>query len=164
MMKPVIGKAMGVIDDVGVDIVLGLALMAVVGSAAPLQAMDDVRRHSSAAEVEVAAPTVTVVQMPAGPGGDRTQRSELARPAKRSSSHAAAAAAKPSRPAGATVARVRGADDGAGDAGEELDELRAMESAVRITIIGPDGQPRTKVVRTSGTRDRMATPARRPHD
>jgi hypothetical protein len=61
--------------------------------------------------------------------------------------------------------RVRRPDPIDEDLGvDDPDQLRALESSVRVTIIGPDGQPRTKVVRLSGSRDGTTAPARRPHD
>ena len=130
-----------------------------------LHAIDDVRVHAFQDEPAVVARTGTVLQMPAGPSGDRAQRAAAATRTARRVAAPAAAVAKPARsgtPAQARVRRPDPVDDEA--AADAIDELRANENAVRITIIGPDGQPRTKVVRVSGSRDRMAAPARRPHD
>jgi hypothetical protein len=101
--------------------------------------------------------TGTVLQMPATPNSTRATRTVVVRESKGVVRTPAATAPKPTR-----VRRPDPVDDEVG--GEELDQLRAAEGALRITIIGPDGQPRTKIVRLSGSRDGMAAPARRPHD
>jgi hypothetical protein len=54
-------------------------------------------------------------------------------------------------------------DDDPGS-GDDADGVRSADNVVRITIIGPDGQARTKLVRLATSRDGVAAPARRPHD
>ena len=123
--------------------------------ALPLHGLDAVRVHLLSAESDVVE-IGTVVQMPAKPNSGRMTRPAVREPkaAVRSAATPAAKASRPRRP-----------DPIEDDlAAEELDQLRAAESSVRITIIGPDGQPRTKIVRLSGSRDGTAAPARRPHD
>lgn len=158
MLKSLIGKAVRVVDDAGVETVLTLAFVAQFAAyALPLHGIDVVRVHLRSHESEV-ADIGTVVQMPAKPGGARAPRMVVVRELKGVVRTPAATA--PNAP------RVRRPDpvDDQELGAEELDQLRAAEGAVRITIIGPDGQPRTKVVRRSGSRDGMAAPARRPHD
>lgn len=158
MLKSLIGKAVEVVDDAGVKTVLALAFVAQFAVyALPLHAVNAVREHVIPGRGDDVVATGTVVQMPGKPSGARTQRALPARDAKGSVKTPAAAAAK--------AARARRPDPVEDElAGEDLDQLRAAESSVRITIIGPDGQPRTKVVRLSGSRDGMTAPARRPHD
>lgn len=156
MLKALIGKAVGVVDDAGVETVLTLAFVAqFVAYALPWHGVDT-RAHLLLAASDVVE-VGTVVQMPAKPNGGRAARATVVREPKgaaRSSAADAPKAARLRRPA--PVEEDLGA--------EELDQLRAAESSVRITIIGPDGQPRTKIVRLSGSRDGTAAPARRPHD
>ncbi len=154
MLKSVIAKALKVLDDVGVETVLILAFVAQFAAhALSLHGVDAVHMLALFDESEVVA-TGTVLQMPANPNGARAARTVVVRDVKAA---ARAAAAKAPR-----VRRPDPVDDELG--AEELDQARAVESAVRITIIGPDGQPRTKIVRLSGSREGMAAPARRPHD
>ena len=157
MPKSLIRKAVKVVDDAGVETVLTLAFVAQFAAyALPLHDVHAVRVYvvSDGDVVE----TGTVVQMPATPNGARPQRPAVVRDAKSGvkapASSSPRAAMRPRRP--------DPVEDEAG--GEEGDEGRAAESSARITIIGPDGQPRTKIVRLSGSRDRMGAPARRPHD
>jgi hypothetical protein len=156
MLRSLIGKALRVVDDAGVETVLTLAFVAqFVAYALPLHGDDAVRVHLLSDESEI-APTGTVLQMPANPNGGRATRTVVVRESKSVVRTPTAAAPKATR-----VRRPDPVDDEPG--AEDLDQPRA-ESAVRITIIGPDGQPRTKIVRLSGSRDGMAAPARRPHD
>jgi hypothetical protein len=157
MLKSLIGKAVRVVDDAGVETVLTLAFVAQIAAyTLPLHAMDGDRVHLLSAESDVVE-TGTVVQMPAAPNGPRAARSTSPREGK-----GAARAQAPSAPKAPRVRRPDPVDDELGP--EELGQVRAGESAARITIIGPDGQPRTKVVRLSGSREGMTAPARRPHD
>jgi hypothetical protein len=154
MLKSVIAKALKVLDDAGVETVLTLAFVAQFAAhALPLHGFDAVHVLALADESEVVA-TGTVLQMPANPNGARAARTVVVRDVKAA---ARAAVAKAPR-----VRRPDPVDDELG--AEEFDQARAVESAVRITIIGPDGQPRTKIVRLSGSREGMAAPTRRPHD
>jgi hypothetical protein len=157
MLKSLIGKSVRLVDDAGVETVLTLAFVAqFAAQALSLHGVDTVRMHLFSDESDIVE-TGTVVQMPAKPGSNRVVRTAVVRESK--------GVARTPAPAAAKAARVRRPDPMDDELGpEELDQLRAAESAVRITIIGPDGQPRTKVVRLSGSRDRMAAPARRPHD
>jgi hypothetical protein len=118
--------------------------------ALPVHAIDPVGIYIEGDSVE----TGTVVQMPAG-GSSRGTRG-AARDAKAAGRPAATTPSKP------TVRRPEPVEDE--PALVDGEEIRSAESSVRITIIGPDGQPRTKVVRRSGLRDGIAAPARRPHD
>jgi hypothetical protein len=157
-MKSLIEKAVGVVDDVGVETVLTLAFVAQFAAYALPFHMDEVRVHRLSGEPDVVVEVGTmVVQMPAKPHASRSARTTSGRDQKGSSRAPAAS--------GKTLLRVprpeRVDDDPAPD---EVDQLRTMENAVRITIIGPDGQPRTKIVRHTGSRDGSAAPARRPHD
>jgi hypothetical protein len=157
MLKSLIGKVVQVVDDAGVETVLTLAFVAQFAAySLPFHALDDVRVHWIAAESDVVE-VGTVVQMPAKPKG-RVTRTVVVREGEGSRGSASGSTTvKPTRvPRPAPIEEALGA--------EELDELRAMESSVRVTIIGPDGQPRTKVVRLSGSRDGTTAPARRPHD
>jgi hypothetical protein len=157
MLKSLIGKAVRVVDDAGVETVLTLAFVAQIAAyTLPLHAMDSDRVHLLSAESDIVE-TGTVVQMPAAPNGARTARSTGPREGK-----SAARAQAPSAPKAPRVRRPDPVDDELGP--EELGQVRAGESAARITIIGPDGQPRTKIVRLSGSREGMTAPARRPHD
>lgn len=157
MLKSFIEKAVRVIDDAGVETVLTLAFVAqFTAYALPLHGLDAVRLHLLSAESEM-VDIGTVVQMPAKPNGGRASRTIVVRESKGVSRISSAPAPK--------VARLRRPDPIEDELGaEELDQLRAAESSVRVTIIGPDGQPRTKIVRLSGSRDGTAAPARRPHD
>lgn len=156
MLKSVIGKAVQVIDDVGVETVLTLAFVAQFAAySLPSHTLDDIRVHRIAAAdvVEVG----TVVQMPANPKGRATRTVVV-----RESENARGSAPASTAPRAPRVWRPAPIEEALG--AEELDEQRAMESSVRVTVIGPDGQPRTKVVRLSGSRDGTTAPARRPHD
>jgi hypothetical protein len=156
MLKSFIGKAVRVVDDAGVETVLTLAFVAQFAAyAVPMHAIDDARMQTLFDEGDVVE-TGTVVQMPA-PTGSRATRTPVPRESKGAIRTPAAAAPKAAR-----VRRPDPVDDDFGS--DEVEQTRSTESAVRITIIGPDGQPRTKVVRLSGSRDGMAAPARRPHD
>lgn len=168
MLKKLIGKATRVVDDGGVETVLTLAFVAQFAAyALPFQSVGDVDAHIVTHESIVIADadeTGTVVQMPASPTTGRTARAVVVRQQK-GANRSVAGTAKGARAAGTQPARVRRPDPvddepGAGGA----DQPGASESSVRITIIGPDGQPRTKIVRVSGSRDGMTAPARRPHD
>jgi hypothetical protein len=157
MLKSLIRTAVKVVDDAGVETVLTLAFVAQFAVyALPLHALDVARGRVVLGEGDDVV-TGTVVQMPAKPSGARNQRTLAARETKGAVKAPAAAATKATR-----ARRPDPVEDEL--AAEELDQLRAAESSVRITIIGPDGQPRTKVVRLSGSRDGMTAPARRPHD
>jgi hypothetical protein len=157
MVKSLIGKAVRVIDDAGVETVLTLAFVAQVAAyALPLHGWDGVREDRLSTESDVVE-IGTVVQMPAKPNTGRMTRAVVVRESKGVVRSAAGAPPK--------ATRLRRPDPIEDDLGaEELDQLRAAESSVRITIIGPDGQPRTKIVRLSGSRDGTAAPVRRPHD
>jgi hypothetical protein len=158
MLKSLIGKAVRVVDNAGVEAVLTLAFVAQFAAyALPLHGIDAVREHLVSDESH-AVDIGTVVQMPANPNGARASRTVVVRESKGVLRTPAATAPK--------TARVRRPDPVDDDelGGDDLDQLRAAEGALRITIIGPDGQPRTKIVRLSGSRDGMAAPARRPHD
>ena len=155
MLKSVIRKAVRVVDDAGVETVLTLAFVAQFAAhAMPLYGADVARTYVVVDERDVA--TGTVVQMPAKPSGARAARPAGAREAK-----GAAKASATGTPKAARVRRPDPVDDDIGT--EDAERLRA-ESSVRITIIGPDGEPRTKIVRLSGSRNGMTAPARRPHD
>jgi hypothetical protein len=157
MLKSLIGKAVRVVDDAGVETVLTLAFVAQFAAyALPLHGIDAVRVHLLSDEADVVE-IGTVVQMPAKPNGARTARTVVIRESKSVVRTPTAAATKATR-----VRRPEPVDDELG--AEGLDQARAAEGAVRITVIGPDGQPHTKIVRRSGSRDGMAAPARRPHD
>jgi hypothetical protein len=157
MLKSLIGKAVRVVDDAGVETVLTLAFVAQIAAyTLPLHATDGDRVHLLSAESDIVE-TGTVVQMPAAPNGARAARSASPREGK-----SAARAQAPSAPKAPRVRRPDPVDDELGP--EELGQVRAGDSAARITIIGPDGQPRTKIVRLSGSREGMTAPARRPHD
>lgn len=121
--------------------------------ALPIQAVEPAVAIDHPAEAgDSAVATGTVVQMPAGSGG-RTSRS-------------GARDAKAPRPAASVT---KGTRAGRAELGEEepgLDEggdVRDPDAPVRVTIIGPDGEPRTKIIRRSG-RDGVAAPARRSHE
>jgi len=168
MLKQLIGKATRVVDDGGVETVLTLAFVAQFAAyALPFHPAGDFDAHIVAHESIVIADlgeTGTVVQMPASPTTGRTARAVVVRQQK-GGNRGVAAAAKGARTPGTQPARVRRPDPvddehGADDAAQP----GAPESSVRVTIIGPDGQPRTKIVRLSGSRDGMTAPARRPHD
>jgi hypothetical protein len=157
MLTSLIGKAARVVDDAGVETVLTLAFVAQFAAyALPLHSIDAVRMQLISDERDILE-TGTVLQMPATPNSARATRTVVVRESKGVARTPAATAPKTTR-----VRRPDPVDDEVG--GEELDQLRAAEGALRITIIGPDGQPRTKIVRLSGSRDGMAAPARRPHD
>lgn len=158
MLKSLIGKALRVVDDAGVETVLTLAFVAqFVAYSLPFHSLDDVRAHWMSAENDVVeiVEVGTVVQMPAKPKGRVTKtvvvREESARTVT-------------SAPVAAKLTRVRRPEPVEEELGADEPDQRAMESSVRVTIIGPDGQPRTKVVRLSGSRDGTTAPARRPHD
>jgi hypothetical protein len=157
MLKSLIGKAVQVVDDAGVETVLTLAFVAQFAAySLPFHTLEDIRVHWIPAESEVVE-VGTVVQMPAKPKG-RATRTVIVRDGESGRvSNSASAVTRATR-----VPRPLPVEESLG--AEELDELRAMESSVRVTIIGPDGQPRTKVVRLSGSRDGTTAPARRPHD
>ena len=156
MLKSLIGKVVQVLDDAGVETVLTLAFVAQFAAySLPFHALDDIRVHRS--EVVEVVEVGTVVQMPAKPKG-RVTRTVVVR----ESENARTSAASSTVPKVPRLQRPAPVEESLG--AEELDELRAMESSVRITVIGPDGQPRTKVVRLSGSRDGTTAPARRPHD
>ena len=135
---------------------LTMALVAQIAAySLPLHATDAVRMHMLVEEAEIVE-TGTVVQMPATPAGTRATRPSGGRDSKANGKPATVTTPK---------MRVRRPDPVDDDVrAEDEDRLRSAESTVRITIIGPDGEPRTKVVRRSGSRDGMAAPARRPHD
>jgi hypothetical protein len=155
MFTSLIGKAVEVCDDVGVETVLTLAFVAQFAAyALPLHEVDAVRTLL-VADDRHAVETGTVVQMPAIPSGSRAVRTGATRDQKGSARPATAATAKPGR-----ARRPDPPEYESGDQGSE--EVR--EGTVRITVIGPDGEPRTKVVRLSGSRNGMAAPARRPDD
>ncbi|MDQ3949633.1 MAG: hypothetical protein M3282_04740 [Gemmatimonadota bacterium] len=157
MLKSLIGKAVSVVDDAGVETVLTLAFVAQFAAyALPLHGIDAARAYLLPDESDIVV-IGTVVQMPAKPSSARAARTVVVRESKGVARTPTAAAPKAAR-----VRRPDPVDDELG--AEELDQLRAAEGAVRITIIGPDGQPRTKIVRLSGSRAGMAAPARRPHD
>jgi hypothetical protein len=128
-----------------------------------LPALTSIRAGLLADDVPIVE-TGTVVQMPANPNGGRAQRAAAGREAKMGARRAPAGAKTPRQPPSLStrVARPDPADEEPG--AESLDQLRPAEGLVRITIIGPDGEPRTKVVRLSGAREGLAAPARRPHD
>lgn len=157
MLTSLIGKALRVVDDAGVETVLTLAFVAQFAAhALPWHGLDAAGLHLLSTESDVVE-VGTVVQMPAKPNGSRATRAVVVRESKGAVRAPAADAPKAAR-----VRRPTPIEDDLG--AEELDQLRAAESSVRITIIGPDGQPRTKIVRLSGSRDGTAAPARRPHD
>jgi hypothetical protein len=161
MVKSLIGKAIRIIDDAGVETVLTLAFVAQVAAyTLPLHAASDLGVHLLADE-RLIVETGTVVQMPGHPNGGRAARAVVVRQSKGSVRPSAATAAKALRP---LPQRLRNPELAAAAGSDELDQSRAAENSVRITIIGPDGQPRTKVVRLSGSRDGMTAPTRRPHD
>jgi hypothetical protein len=156
MLKSLIGKAFRVVDDAGVETVLTLAFVAQFAAySLPFGGVDAVRVSWVSTESDVVE-VGTVVQMPAKPKG-RMTKTVVVREGDGARSSASVLAAP--RPPG--VRRPEPVEEELG--GEEPDQ-RAMESSVRVTIIGPDGQPRTKVVRLSGSRDGTTAPARRPHD
>jgi len=164
MLKSRIGKAIRTVDVAGVERVLTLAFVAQVAAyTLPLHSAVDPLAYTDADDGMIVE-TGTVVQMPAGPDGSRTARTIVVRQSKGAARPSASAAAKALRPAGTTPQRVRNPDLANDPSPEEPDHLRGAENSVRITIIGPDGQPRTKVVRLSGSRDGMTAPVRRPHD
>lgn len=157
MLKSLIEKAVRVVDDAGVETVLTLAFVAQFAAyALPVHGIEAVRLHLFSDERNISE-IGTVVQMPAKPNGPRATRTVVIRESKSVVRTTTATAPKATR-----VRRPDPVDDELG--AEEVDQLRAAEGAVRITIIGPDGQPRTKIVRLSGSRAGMAAPARRPHD
>jgi hypothetical protein len=157
MLRSLIGKAVRVVDDAGVETVLTLAFVAQFAVyALPLDGTDVVRSHLVSDESDIVE-TGTVVQMPSMPNSGRATRTVVVRESKVVVRTPVVAAAKAAR-----IRRPDPVDDEPG--AEEPDRVRPAESAVRITIIGPDGEPRTKTVRLSGSRDGMAAPARRPHD
>jgi hypothetical protein len=154
MLKSLIEKTIKVVDDAGVETVLTLAFVAQFAAfALPVHGIDAVRLDVRSEESDIG----TVVQMPAKPTGARGTRTVVVRESK-------VVVRTPATSSKAT--RVRRPDPVEDNelAPEEQDQLRAAEGTVRITIIGPDGQQRTKIVRRSGSRDGMAAPARRPHD
>jgi hypothetical protein len=156
MLTARIGKLVRVVDDAGVETVLTLAFVAqFAASALPLHGVDAIRMHLLFDESEIVE-TGTVVQMPAIPNGSRATRTVVVRESK------AAIRTPAPAPKATRTRRPAPVDDDLGPEG--VDQARSAENAVRITIIGPDGQPRTKIVRLSGSRDGMAAPARRPHD
>jgi hypothetical protein len=158
MLKALIGKAVRIVDNAGVETVLTLAFVAQFAAyALPLHGIDAVREHLLS-DGSAIADIGTVVQMPAKPNSARTTRSVVVRESKGVVRVPTATVPKSTR-----MRRPDPVDEDELGA-EELDQLRAAEGALRITIIGPDGQPRTKIVRRSGFRDGMAAPARRPHD
>lgn len=157
MLKSLIEKAVRVVDDAGVETVLTLAFVAQFAAyALPVHGIEAVRLHLFSDERNISE-IGTVVQMPAKPTGARGTRTVVVRESK-------VVVRTPATSSKAT--RVRRPDPVEDNelAPEEQDQLRAAEGTVRITIIGPDGQQRTKIVRRSGSRDGMAAPARRPHD
>ena len=157
MVKSLLRKALRVVDDAGVETVLTLAFVAQFAAhALPMHVSDAVHVPLFFEESGVAE-TGTVVQMPAKPNAPRVTRAVVVRESK--GAVRAPAAATPKAP------RLRRPDPVDDDLGaDDVDQLRGAEGALRITVIGPDGQPRTKIVRQSGSRDGMAAPARRPHD
>ena len=164
MLKSLIGKAIRIVDDAGVETVLTLAFVAQVAAyALPLDPAGDLRLHLVTDE-RMIVETGTVVQMPGSPNGGRAARAVVVRQSKASARPSAAAAAKALRSSGALPQRLRNPDLIQEPTSDEVDQQRSAENTVRITIIGPDGQPRTKVVRLSGSRDGMTAPTRRPHD
>jgi hypothetical protein len=157
MLESLIGKAVRIVDDAGVEAVLTLAFVAqFAASALPLHGLDAVRVHLLSEESDIVE-TGTVVQMPGKPNSARPARTPVVRESKGVVRTPTATAPKATR-----VRRPDPVDDELG--AEDVDQLRAAEGALRITIIGPDGQPRTRIVHRSGSRDGMAAPARRPHD
>ncbi len=159
MLKSLTGKGIRMVDDAGVETVLTLAFVAQVAMySLPFDVFVDARRHFLGDERAVPA-TGTVVQMPEIPSDGRTSRATSGRTSKGGARPAVSATSKAPRSA-SRVSRPDPVDD----PGADDDQLRASENAVRITIIGPDGQARTKVVRLSGSRDGMTAPTRRPHD
>jgi hypothetical protein len=179
MLKRLIGKTIRVVDDGGVETVLTLAFVAQFAAyALPFHAVSDLAVGDLRADIvttdigtdesiviTMPGETGTVVQMPASPSSGRTARASVARQSKGATRTSGAVAPKAARGVAAQPTRVRRPDPVDEDlAGGELEQGRASESSVRITIIGPDGQPRTKIVRLSGSRDGMTAPARRPHD
>jgi hypothetical protein len=164
MLKSFICKAIRIVDDAGVETVLTLAFVGQVAAyALAHDPVGDVRLDLVTDE-RMIVETGTVVQMPGNPNGGRAARAVVVRQSKGSARPSAAAAAKALRSAGALPQRLRNPDLIQEPTSDEVDQLRAAENTVRITIIGPDGQPRTKVVRLSGSRDGMTAPTRRPHD
>lgn len=156
MLKSLIGKAFRVVDDAGVETVLTLAFVAQFAAySLPFGGIDDVHVRWVSTESDVVE-VGTVVQMPARPKGRMTKTVVVREGDGGRPTASVLAAPKPPR-----VRRPEPVEEELG--GEEPDQ-RAMESSVRVTIIGPDGQPRTKVVRLSGSRDGTTAPARRPHD
>lgn len=158
MLKSLVEKAVKIVDDAGVETVLTLAFVAQFAAhALPLNGIDFVREDLLVDE-RASADIGTVVQMPAKPSGGRASRTGGVREPK--------SVVRTPSAAGSKVTRVRRPDpvDDEDLAADEVDQLRAGEGALRITIIGPDGQPRTKIIRLSASRDGMAAPARRPHD
>ena len=153
-MKSLIGKLVRIVDDAGVETVLTLAFVAQFAVyALPLHDADAVRLQLVSDERDVVE-TGTVLQMPGKPNTPRPARTVVVRESK--------GAVRSTAVAKARVRRPDPVDEDA--AADEVEHVRHAENAVRITIIGPDGQPRTKVVRVTGSRDGMAAPARRPHD
>src|SRR5687767_12799258 len=79
MLKSVIGKAVQVIDDAGVETVLTLAFVAQFAAySLPFHTLDGIRVHRIAAESDVVevvevVEVGTVVQMPAKPKGRATR-------------------------------------------------------------------------------------------
>jgi hypothetical protein len=156
MLKSLIEKAVRVVDDAGVETVLTLAFVAqFAANTLPLHGADIVGVHLLSDESAIAE-IGTIVQMPAKPSRDRTARTVVVRESKSVVRAPAATAPK--------ATRVRRPDPVDDELDTELEHMRAAEGALRITVIGPDGQQRTKIVRQSGSRERMAAPARRPHD
>lgn len=156
MLKGLIVRAVRVVDNAGVETVLTLAFVAqFAANTLPMYGVDAVRLLL-VADGEVVE-TGTVVQMPASASAGRTMRASAGRESRAVARTPTTPSPKPAR-----VRRPEPVDDELGTS--ELEQARAVESAVRITIIGPDGEPRTKIVRRSGSRDGMAAPARRPHD
>jgi hypothetical protein len=163
MLKSLFGNALEAASDVRVETVLTLAFVAQFAVHAA---------STDAASAIAAGPGIggasivdigTVVQMPAEPTAGRVQRAALAREKKVGSRRRVAGAAKAGRP---RAARSAGIDrpQAVGDqpGAEELEQLRSGDGILRVTVIGPDGELRTKLVRLSGSRDGTAAPARRP--
>jgi hypothetical protein len=157
MLKALIAKAVKVVDDAGVETVLTLVFVAQVSAfALPVQTLADLDVDRLATESEIVEVGTTVLQMPAKP------KARVPRTVGRDQEGQARGGTGAAPSKAARVRRPEPVDENLGS--EELDQLRAMESSVRVTVIGPDGQPRTKIVRLSGSRDGTAAPARRPHD
>src|SRR3712207_1069823 len=84
MLKPLIRKAIVILDDVGVETVLTLAFAAQVAAyALPVDPVSDPRLHLAIDE-RVIVETGTVVQMPGNPNGSRAARTVVVRQSKAS--------------------------------------------------------------------------------